>query len=516
MKLFQQMLVAPAALGLLASGANAAELNINGVSDYAASADQVTSVTQFSDVYPTDWAYQALSNLVEQYGCVAGYPNGTFRGNRAMTRYEAAALLNACLDRITEVTDELRRLLEEFETELAILRGRVDGLKARVGELEATQFSTTTKLKGVANFVVGANQFRGSANALRQHSNKSFGATSFNNDLQLNFRTSFTGEDQLTSVLRAGNFSGDNNVFGGAGPTELSTLETAFQEGETPNRLALDKLFYSFPIGSHLTVTAGPRVGQEDMLAIWPSFYPSDAVLDVLTLNGAPAAYNKNLGAGAGIRWDDPTGFRLAANYVAANGSRSTTSEGGIATNQAGSTGTIQIGYAREAWTIAAIYAAIQNGDDLVTFASPLVQETMNRNGMTHALGLGGSWQVLDQSWVPSISVGWGINLSDSSQNGDVQTSQSWTAGLEWNNIFNDGHSAGIAVGEPVFATKLKGDDTPDDGQFIWEAWLQLNVTDAITVTPALFYLSRPLGQNTPRGETFQQLGGLAKITYSF
>jgi hypothetical protein len=121
MKLFQQLLVAPAALGLLASGANAAELNINGVSDYAASADQVTSVTQFSDVYPTDWAYQALSNLVEQYGCVAGYPNGTFRGNRAMTRYEAAALLNSCLDRVTEVTDELRRLIAEFETELAIL-----------------------------------------------------------------------------------------------------------------------------------------------------------------------------------------------------------------------------------------------------------------------------------------------------------------------------------------------------------------------------------------------------------
>ena len=60
-KTFQQLLVAPAALGLLATGVNAAELNINGVSDYAASADQVTSVTQFSDVYPTDWAYQALA-----------------------------------------------------------------------------------------------------------------------------------------------------------------------------------------------------------------------------------------------------------------------------------------------------------------------------------------------------------------------------------------------------------------------------------------------------------------------
>ena len=112
MTLARSLLLVPTALGLIATGANAAELNINGVSDYAADAEQVTSVTQFSDVYPTDWAYQALANMVEQYGCVAGYPNGTFRGNRAMTRYEAAALLNACLDRVTEVTDELRRLLK--------------------------------------------------------------------------------------------------------------------------------------------------------------------------------------------------------------------------------------------------------------------------------------------------------------------------------------------------------------------------------------------------------------------
>ena len=144
MTFVQQLLVAPAALGLIAPlavvnspAAQATELNINDVSDYAATAsgnslDQVTSVSQFSDVYPTDWAYQALANLVEIYGCVAGYPNGNFRGNRAITRYEAAALLNACLERITEVTDELRRLLKEFETELAILKGRVDGLEARV------------------------------------------------------------------------------------------------------------------------------------------------------------------------------------------------------------------------------------------------------------------------------------------------------------------------------------------------------------------------------------------------
>ena len=155
MKLFQQLLVAPAALGLMAPmAANAAGLDIKGVSDYSGSSDQVTSISRFQDVYPTDWAYQALSNLIERYGCVAGYPSGSYLGIRVMTRFEAAALLNACLDRITEVTDELRRLLIEFEQELAILKGRVDGLEARVGELEATQFSTTTKLVGQTTFVL--------------------------------------------------------------------------------------------------------------------------------------------------------------------------------------------------------------------------------------------------------------------------------------------------------------------------------------------------------------------------
>ena len=99
MKLFQQLLVAPAALGLLAPmAANAAELNINGVSDYSASSEEVKSISRFSDVYPTDWAYQALTNLTERHGCVAN-PNGS------MTRYEAAALLNNCLVNVAQVNE---------------------------------------------------------------------------------------------------------------------------------------------------------------------------------------------------------------------------------------------------------------------------------------------------------------------------------------------------------------------------------------------------------------------------
>ncbi|MEB3351927.1 MAG: S-layer homology domain-containing protein, partial [Cyanobacteriota bacterium] len=85
MKPFQTLLAAPAALALAsaaalpAAAAPAANLNLAGVNQYAAgSSEQVTSISQFSDVRPSDWAYQALSNLVERYGCVAGYPDGTF------------------------------------------------------------------------------------------------------------------------------------------------------------------------------------------------------------------------------------------------------------------------------------------------------------------------------------------------------------------------------------------------------------------------------------------------------
>jgi hypothetical protein len=272
MDLFQTLLLAPAALGLMAPlavdanrPASAADLNIAGVSQYGPSAsrnslEQVTSITQFSDVQPTDWAYQALNTLIERYSCVAGYPNGTYRGGRAMTRFEAAALLNACLDRITEVTDELKRLIKEFDKELAVLKGRVDGLEAKVAELEATQFSTTTKLSGLATFVLGANNFSGSASNLVNVNKAAFGATTFNYDVQLNFDTSFTGNDLLRTTLRSGNFDGDSNSFGGAGPSGLSQLEVAFQEEAGPNLLSIDRLFYQFPLGD-FTFTLGGRVG---------------------------------------------------------------------------------------------------------------------------------------------------------------------------------------------------------------------------------------------------------------
>jgi hypothetical protein len=538
MKLFHQLLVAPAALGLLAPvAANATELNINGVSDYAATGEQVTSITQFSDVYPTDWAYQALSNLIERYGCVAGYPNGTYRGNRAMTRFEAAALLNACLDRVTEVTDELKRLMKEFEKELAILKGRVDGLEARVGELEATQFSTTTKLKGQATFVVGANTFGGNAKQFDGEKRADVaaatsGATSFNYDLRLFLDTSFTGKDLLRTMLRAGNFG--KSAFGGNGYVGLDAMETAFEEPSGANSVAVNRLWYQFPIGSSFTATVGGLVRQDDMLAVWPSAYPADTIIDFFTYAGAPATYNLGLGQGAGISWasDD---FSISANYLSTNGALSDPNAGGIATDAAGSNGTVQIAYAPENWGLAAAYNyTSQNAGTLYAGNGTPLAVLATGEGNNSSFGLSAWWSPKEASWFPSVSAGWGYNSvtnNDSLTFRELDT-QSWYVGLQWADAFLKGNTLGMAVGQPTFVTNVEyrndvsESDFVADGNYAWEFWYQFQVTDNISVTPAIYYLSRPYGDLTDGGgnivggdrgkDTFNNFGGLVKTTFKF
>ena len=222
--------------------------------------DQITSVTAFGDVYPTDWAYQALKNLVESYGCVAGYPDGTFRGNRPISRYEAAALLNACLDNISQVTDEIRALIREFEAELAVLKGRVDGLEARVGELEAMQFSTTTKFNMFAAVTLNAIDYKGSSQADAYKG--LFGGTTMTYSLLPIFRTSFTGKDMLEIWMQASNIGvgstqgGFDNPSCGAG--YAATASAYCIPGAKDNTLSLYRMFYKFPIGDDFTVTLSP------------------------------------------------------------------------------------------------------------------------------------------------------------------------------------------------------------------------------------------------------------------
>ena len=488
MKLFQQLLVAPAALGLLAPvAATAAEFNLDGVNKYA-SEEQVTSISQFSDVKPTDWAYQALSNLIERYGCVAGYPDGTYKGGKAMTRFEAAALLNACLDRVTDLTDELKRLMAEFEKELAILKGRVDGLEAKVGELEANQFSTTTKLKGIATMVLGG------------ASNTGFGDNvTMNYDVRLNLDTSFTGKDLLRTTLRSGNFA--NSVFGNGN----TAMEVAFQEDQTGapgvDTVGINRLFYQFPIGENLTATFGAKVRQDDMLAMWPSAYPSDSVLDLFTYGGARATYQLNLGAGVGL-WYEKDGFSISANYVSGEAA-SESSSIGVGENL---TATVQVGYAAENWGAAFAYTYA----DIATFGG-LPGDTFNN------IGLSAYWSPITAAWFPSISTGFGFSAQgDPFASADSDT-WSWMVGLQWADVGMKGNALGMALGSAGSAGNGKCADTIctgglwlEDGKdtLAYELWYKFQVTDNISVTPAFFWVG-----NNGADDTY---GALVKTTFKF
>jgi len=521
------LLLATTPLQALAAQASQPDLNLSGVNRYASSDEQVTSISQFADVKPTDWAYQALSHLIERYGCVAGYPNGTFKGGQAITRFEAAALLNACLDRVTETTDQLKKLLTEFQKELAILKGRVDGLDAKVAKLEANQFSTTTKLSGQATFVVGGVGYSGSAynsaaNTVNQRGRPPVKGVNenvtFNYDLQLNLDTSFTGKDLLRTNLRAGNFG--SSAFGGEphGIGNSAELEIAFEEDSGPDNVGVYKLFYQFPIGKQFTATVGARVGQEDMLALWPSVYPADTILNLFTVNGAPAAYSKNLGAGAGLWWQN-NGWSVSTNYVAARGSDSTK---GLFTTESGATASAQIGYQQEQWGLAAIWSYVQPLTQYVPGTTPLLHGSIDHGekvgAETNAFGLSAFWQPLKSGWVPSVSLGWGINKTSYGVPtiGRPSVSQSWMVGLQWTDVLAKSNDFGLAVGQAVFATSLTGGVSADDGNYALEGWYKFQVTDAISITPALFYLSRPLGQRTPEGQGFSSLGALLKTTFKF
>ena len=298
-------------------------------------AQNVTSVSQLSDVKPTDWAFTALQSLVERYGCIAGYPDRTFRGKQATSRYEFAAGLNACLDKINEIISAgladkvgkedlatLQKLQEEFAAELATLRGRVDALDAKTTKLEEQQFSTTTKLGGLAFFNVtgggGDNVLseQVSAAGVRTTPTSSKPNTTMSGLVWLTLNTSFTGKDSLITQLAAGNGNSPYSVaYGSSG--FFNTTATTFTDqtaGATSNTFVLRELSYQFPVFEKATLVVGPRVNFYKYFDGNRFLYPWNT-----TFNSINSTLLTNAKRGAGAVFMTPLGdkFDFKVGYLA-------------------------------------------------------------------------------------------------------------------------------------------------------------------------------------------------------
>jgi hypothetical protein len=284
-------------------------------------------------------------------------------------------------------------------------------------------------------------------------------------------------------------------------------------------------------------------VRQDDMLPVWPSAYPSDMTMDFFTYAGAPGAYNLALGGGAGVYWQTEGGFSISTSYLSTNASGSCTDNreleqggvcydddgndfgGGIATDAAGSNATTQIAYAPDNWGIAAVYtkASGDNGVGVYPGNATLGAVAVAMSDVTNSYGLSAWWMPEESGWIPSISAGWGLtDISDSNLPGiKSATTQSWYVGLEWSDVFLMGNSFGIAAGQPTFITDIDTNDKYDDsdftsgGGYAWEFFYKFQVTDNITVTPAVHYLSKPF-PNQKSDNTTTGLSGLVKTTFTF
>lgn len=310
---------------------------------------QYINISAIQDVDPTSWAYEALRNLVERYGCIAGYPDGTFRGTTPLSRWEFAAGLNACLTSIeqliqesgriaTEDIETLRKLESEFQAELAVIGSRVDQLDSRVAFLEENQFSTTTKLSALITFYLsgaraGSNITAEGANAFnafdppRDENNRprtrEVGKDDPNVTLSylswINFNTSFSGRDNLTVQFAAGNGSAPANQFLSVGFFNSSGTPFLLQAGAPSNdQVAIRELFYSFPATDNLQVVVGPRIN------VYRYF---DGNRFTFFLNGAESFNSSgstqfspiDRGSGAVVVWDVNKMINFTTGYVGNN-----------------------------------------------------------------------------------------------------------------------------------------------------------------------------------------------------
>lgn len=508
---WKSLLVAPAVLGaaLVSSAAfaqtapeasaasNSQMATLDQVMQYsnegsgAGSLAQVTSVTQFSDVSPSDWAYEALSFLAnsEDLGgldCLEGYPDGSYRGSRALTRYEFAAGLAACLDAIsgrglnTDQLDRIEALQREFAAELAALRGRVDALEAAVDELEANQFSTTTRLAGEAIFAA-ADLFGG--DTIGEDNNLFLGSR-----LRLNLNTSFTGEDLLYTRLQARDMPGFDAPSGGPLPDGFVDDFTALAfEGGGGNDVILDDFYYQFPLGP-----VGVTVGLN-------STGISDIVTDVSPFSSSGQGgvgfftYNPIYDLGAqdqalALTFDIGDSFQLGAGYLTGNAPDPSPGE---ALFNGDSTIFGQLTYGTDSATVALTYVNAYVGDSQLSgFAGPTVY---NAYGLSANVVLGDVFNI--GGWVTYVD---GRTFDSSPAVGDGRY---WTyaATLGVDDLAIDGSLLGLIVGVPPYEAIYEfatGGGRGSDTSFYAEGFYRIPVSENISITPAVIFLTDPSNNN--------------------
>ncbi|MFN6472687.1 MAG: iron uptake porin [Nostoc sp. SerVER01] len=503
---------------------------------------QVTSVSQLKDVQPSDWAFGALQSLVERYGCIAGYPDSNYRGNRALTRYEFAAGVNACLDRINELiataTNDLlkpqdltilQRLQEEFAAELGTLRGRVDSLEVRTAEIAANQFSTTTKLSGLLIVgLQGRTNNRGDVNPRDGQKDTDDGGTNINviSLAQLYLTSQITPRSYLFTGLLAGR----------GGTTPRFTNSVSRNDVLLGYEFATDSLIVS-DLNLHWLVTdkLAVMVGTEGV-SMPAAFRGPNRVESAAT---GPLSYfaqrNPILNTGYGhggiaIDWQFAKRASLQAIYTSYQPGNPNQGSGLFDGNT--TTGVQLLLTPTDTIDLSLYYVNNYSSDGcLLTFVGDecltAVNSTTGRSAplQTNAVGATVTWQISK-----SISAGaWGGYTKSyiPGQLGNVETTN-YMVFLNFPDLFAKGNLGGIYVGQPPKITSSNlpvGNNVPDfinsglgraGGQpgttTQIEAFYRFQLNDNISITPGIIHILQP--GHTPDSDSVTI--GILRSTFTF
>jgi hypothetical protein len=465
---------------------------------------QVTSVSQLSDVQPTDWAFQALQSLVERYGCIAGYPDGTFRGNRSATRYEMAAALNACLDQISDRfaskadLDAVKALQDEFAAELATLRGRVDGLEARVDTVEAQQFSTTTKLSGEVLFVVGGAIDNQDGGATLDSDASGEDRVFFSNRVRLAFDTSFNGKDRLRTRLESANITEGGDFTG----TRLARYSF---DGETDG-VVLEELNYTFEPFENLTVKIDANDGEyQDNVETFNPLLESSGSGSLQRFTRFNPIYRQGNG-GKGVTLSYDAGFAtFDLGYLA--------DEGEFATDDgASSRGLFGGSYAALAQVgikplkntdlqLGLTYVRSHDEPGNVNLTGSTTEdptrEAFGNDGDVNADHLGAQVNFQPAKWL-NLSGWFGYTFAREPDSGQDAELMNWAAVAAFPDLFREGNVGALAVGQQpsiVGGSVINpgvGSSAGADGlqrNWLVQAQYQFKLNDNIAITPGVFVI---------------------------
>ncbi len=487
------------------------------------SVNQVTNVNQLRDVSPTDWAYEALRSLVDRYGCIAGFPNQTYRGNQPLSRYEFAAGLNSCLNQIErliassesvvrEDLDTINRLTQEFEAELATLGGRIDNIESRTAFLEDNQFSTTTKLEGEVVFGLSG-----------EFNNTDLNEPVFQDRVRLAFVSSFTGEDALYTRLDASNadFSGFQTTRneGEANETAvpLDTGVLTYQTSPSGNDVSIGWLAYYFPIGEKIDVYLPAA------FPLWQDFVPTlSPYLDSFTgATGSLSSFAESSpiykiglpsGGGVGFNFEPLEFITVSAGYFGGDTANPVEElDGGLFNEEFAALGQVTVSLLEDKLQLAGTYVRGQFGASDNTIFDLGVGTSAARqpfgDGLavdTNSFGVEAAYQI-----TPSLAVNaFGMYTDAEEADGDGEAEiWSYGAGLSVPDLIKEGSLAAVFVGaEPYNADE--GDDTP----IHIEGFYKYQLNDNISVTPGVVYLISPNGVEDDE----DALIGVLRTTFTF